>query len=130
MKRLFAVLLMAFSAVAQGQQAPDDAQGTDPFGEEHAQEKRMEQIAIGLRVQQNLRIASDRKEAEYAQNRRRCQAALQVAELCGKYAGTFYCDEKGFQPIAADASVKPVVMDNVSRYKMERCALDAAKRDP
>ncbi len=128
MKRLLAILLTAFSAVAQAQQAPQGAAG--PFGEEHAQQKEMEQIAIGLRVQQNLKITSDRKEAQYAQNRRRCQAALQVAELCGKFAGTFYCDEKGFQPIAADASAKRVVMNSVTRHKMERCALDAAKRNP
>ena len=90
----------------------------------------MEQIEIGMRVQQNLKIESERKEAQYAENRRRCRAALQVAELCGKFAGTFYCDEKGFQPVAADASVKPAVIGNVDRFKMERCPQDAAKRSP
>jgi hypothetical protein len=128
-QRLCVILLTAFGAVAQAQQAPQSTGYAGPFGEEHAQEKRMEQIAIGMRVQQNLKIASDRKEGQYAQNRRRCQAALQVAELCGKFAGTFYCDEKGFQPIAAGASARAVAMDNVGRHKMERCALDAAKRN-
>jgi len=133
MKRVLLILLMASTVAAHAQEAPDGLQSTGyagPVGEQHAQEKRLEQIAIGLRVQQHLKIAHARKETRYAENRRRCQAALQVAERCGKFAGTFYCDDKGFQPITADVTVKPVTMDNVSRYKMERCALDAAKRNP
>jgi hypothetical protein len=133
MERLLVVLLMAFSAAAQAQQAPEDAQGTGyagPFGEMHVQEKRLEQIAIGLRVQKNLKIASDRKEVQYAENRRRCQAALRIAESCGKFAGTFYCDDKGFQPIVPHLAIKPAALDNDGRYRMERCALDAAKRNP
>ena len=133
MKGLFVFLLTAASIAAYAQERPDDPEingYAGPFGEQHVQEKRLEQIAIGLRVKQIQRIASDRNEAQYAENRRRCQAALQVAELCGKYAGTFYCDEKGFQPIAADPAVKPAVLDNRSRYQMERCALDAARASP
>ena len=130
MKRLLAILLTAFSAVAHAQQAPQGTDNAGPVGEEHAQEKRLEQLAIGVRVQQNLKIASDRKEVQYAENRRRCQAALQVAELCGKFAGTFYCDEKGFQPIAPHLAIKPVALGRVDAYRMERCALDAAKRNP
>jgi len=133
MKRLLVILLTAFSAAAHTQQAPDGSQGdryAGPFGERHVQEKQREQVAIGVRVRHNLRLASDRNEAQYAENRRRCQAALQVAELCGKFAGTFYCDEKGFKPITVDTATRPIVMDNSTRHKMERCALDAAKRDP
>lgn len=133
MKRLLVILLTAFGVVAHAQQAPDDAQyirHSGPFGEKHVQEKQKERIAIGRRVQRNLSIASHRKELQYDENRRRCQEALQVAELCGKFAGTFYCDEKGFQPIAPDLAIKPVAMDNISRYRMERCALDVARRNP
>lgn len=125
MKHLLAILLAAASIAAHAQEGY-----AGPFGEKHAEEKRLEQIAIGLRVQQLLRIANQRKEVQYAESRRRCQAALQVAQLCGKFAGTFYCDEKGFQPVAADAAVKSVAMDSGSRFAMERCALDAAKRNP
>ena len=136
MKRALLALLMAFSVAAHAQRAPDGAEDAPykgyagPYGEKHVQKKRLERIAIGLRVQQLQRVASDRKEVQYAENRRRCQAALQVAQLCGKFAGTFYCDEKGFQPIAAGARAKPVAMNNGSRYTMERCALDAARHNP
>jgi hypothetical protein len=133
MRRHLAILLTASCVVAHAQEAPDYPQGSGyagSFDEKHAREKQLEQIAIGVRVQQILKVASDRHEVQYAENRRRCQAALKVAELCGKFAGTFYCDEKGFQPIAPDLAVKPAILDNGSRYKMERCALDAAARNP
>lgn len=133
MKGTLLALLVALSAVAHAQQAPDGDQGNGyagPYGEKHAEEKRREQVAIAVRVRQNLRIEADRKERQYAENRRRCQEALRVAELCGKFAGTFYCDEKGFQSITANVAIKPAAMDNVDRYNMERCVRDAVKRDP
>ena len=133
MKRALLVLLLASSVAAGAQELRDNPQAggyAGPYGEKHEQEKRLEQIAIGLRVQQNLKVASDRNEVQYAESRRRCQAALEVAELCGKYAGTFYCDEKGFQPIAPGGAAKPAPMDNTERYKMERCVLDATRRAP
>jgi len=133
MRRLLAILLTAACVVAHAQAVPDYPQGSGyagSFDEKHAQEKHLEQIAIGLRVEQILKLANDRKEAQYAENRRRCQAALKVAELCGKFAGTFYCDEKGFQPIVPALAVKPAAQCNAAGYQMERCALDAAKRNP
>ena len=133
MKRNLLILLLASSFAVHAQEAPDYAPGNPyygPFDEMHAYEKHREQIAIGLRVQQILKVASDRNEARYADNRRRCQAALKVAELCGTFAGTFYCDDKGFQPIAPELAVKPAALDNRSRYQMERCALDAARASP
>jgi hypothetical protein len=133
MKGTLLALLVALSAVAHAQQAPDGDQGSGyagPFGEKHVEEKRLEQVVIGLRVRQNLRIEADRKELQYAKNRQRCQEALRVAELCGKFAGTFYCDEKGFQSITANVAIKPAAMDNVGRHKMERCAQDAVRRNP
>lgn len=123
-KNALLLLLTAFSIAARAQ---DGYAG--PFSEGHIQEKQSERIAIGLRVQQNLRIARDRDEARYAENRRRCRTALRVAELCGKFAGTFFCDEKGFQRITVQAPIEPARTGNGDRYKMERCALDAAKRD-
>jgi hypothetical protein len=97
------------------------------FSERHVREKRLEGIAIGARTRQNLRNAAARDEARYAGNRRRCQAALEVAELCGKFAGTFYCNERGFQHIALEATARPA-LNRSARHKMERCALDAADR--
>lgn len=132
MRHLLAVLLTASCVTGHAQEASDNPQNrgyAGPFSEEHVQAKRLEQVAIGLRVQTNLRIANDRREAQYAENRRRCQAALQVAETCARPARTFSCDEKGFKPIPAVAATKHAAMSSGDRYKMERCALDAANRD-
>lgn len=131
-KHLLAVLL-TFSAATYAQAEPGPAHYdgyAEPFGRMHALRKQREQVAIGLRVQISLRIASERKEAQYAENRRRCQAALRVAETCARPARTFSCDEKGFKPIPAVAAAKHAVMSSGDRYKMERCVLDAANRDP
>jgi hypothetical protein len=131
MKHALLVLLVTLSASVH-------AQGSSPwtnerFTPEHQQEKQREQLAIALRVEQLQGASNDRKEVQYAENRGRCQAALRVADLCGKFAGTFYCDARGFRPIAANAAALPVVMDNGTRNRMEHCALAAAtgrKRSP
>lgn len=123
MKHAFLLLLLAALATAGHAQDGDGG----PFTEQHVQAKRLERIAMGLRAQQNLRIARGRQEIRYAENRRRCQQALRVAELCGKFAGTFYCDEKGFEPVAPAFAARPAALDNRSRYKMDRCALDASR---
>lgn len=123
MKHAFLLLLLV-GALATAGHAQDGDGG--PFTEQHVQAKRLERIAMGLRAQQNLRIARGRQEIRYAENRRRCQQALRVAELCGKFAGTFYCDEKGFEPVAPGFA-RPAVLDSRSRYKMDRCALDAGR---
>ena len=124
MKYALLLLLTAFGIAARAQDG-----NAGPFSEGHIQEKHSERIAIGLRVERNLGIARDRDEVRYAENRRRCQTALRVAELCGKFAGTFFCDEKGFQPITVQALIEPARVANRDRYKMERCALDVLKRD-
>ena len=131
MIRTVLALLFAASTVAHAQDVPDDPQRSGyarPFGEAHIQEKHREQIAIGLRVREHLRLARERDEARYAESRRRCQAALKVAELCGKHAGTFYCDDKGFKP--TNPAARPAALGNSARYKMERCVLDAARLNP
>src|SRR5690349_23893887 len=63
-------------------------------------------VAMKSRVEQLMKPANDRRAAQYAVNRERCQAALRVAELCGKFAGAFYCNERGFK---ATANFKPAV---------------------
>lgn len=84
-------------------------------------------VAMKSRVRQLMKPANDRRTAQYAVNRERCEAALRIAEQCGKFAGAFYCNEQGFK---ATANFKPPILDNISRNKMERCALDAAKASP
>lgn len=85
--------------------------------------------AIAIRVRARQAVSDGRNAPQYAENRSRCAMALRVADECGKYAGTFYCDEKGFQPTPkADRAERPV-LDNAGRYKMERCAQDSARRN-
>jgi hypothetical protein len=131
-KYLLAVLL-TFNAAAWAQADPGPAHYdgfAEPFGRVHARQKEREQAAVRLRLQANLTSANERREAQYAENRRRCEAALRVAALCGKFAGTFTCDVRGFKPVAVDAAVKHAAVNDGDRYRMERCALDAAGRDP
>ena len=134
MKHVLAILLtsvsLAAGAQAESERVQYDGYAAEPFGAAHTQLKQREQLAIGLRVQTNLRVANARREEQYAENRRRCQAALRVAAACGRYAGTFACDERGFRPTPVDASAKHAVISSGDRYRMERCALDAAGRDP
>jgi len=92
---------------------------------------RSEGLAIALRVRARQKPQDDRNAARHAENRQRCGVAMRVADRCGKFAGLFYCDEKGFVPIAQDVARRPVVLDNGSRYTMERCAAqEAAKSGP
>lgn len=114
---------------------PFDDSAEEPIGDWHdgapvdqQLSTRREEVAIAARVQEQQRPIDERKRAQYAENRSRCATALRIADACGKFAGTFYCDERGFQPIApANARV---VLDNAGRYRMERCAIDNAKRHP
>lgn len=54
---------------------------------------------------------------------------MQVAELCGKFAGTFSCNEKGFRLESGMevSAAKPTVISNGSAFKIEQCALQASK---
>src|SRR5580765_2159855 len=101
MKRvLIAMLLLALSATGVAQTSPA-------------------QVAISARAAESARASNAQQAAHYAENRQRCEAALRIAEQCGKFAGKFSCDEKGFKPIAPDATNRPVARDP---YKVERCA--------
>lgn len=90
---------------------------------------RQEGLVIAARVQARQKQLDERDAARHAENRQRCEAALRVAELCGKNSGTFYCDAKGFQPIAPGARVKSAFAGSRDRYTMESCALEAARSD-
>ena len=73
------------------------------------------------------KISGDRRITQYATNQRRCQNAMRIAALCGKFAGMFSCDEKGFRheestPVGA---LKPAAINHGSAFKMEQCALQA-----
>lgn len=85
--------------------------------------------AQALHMRMLLKPANDRREAQYAKNRHRCQNAMRVAALCGKFAGRFSCDEQGFRPesIVEVSLPKPSVTDNGSAFKMEQCAMQAMK---
>lgn len=66
-----------------------------------------------------------RKQDQYAANRARCQTALQVATMCGKYAGRFSCGERGFR-LATPIGVDGTAIGPAEIFKMDRCALQAA----
>lgn len=129
MRYLLAVLLSFSAAVcAQPDPGPAHYDGlAEPFGHAHARQKQRELVASGLRVQASLRMANERKEAQYAENRHRCQTALRAATTCGRVA-TFSCDSKGFKPIV-DAAARSVPLDDSARTQ-GRCALEAAARLP
>ncbi|HEX9625710.1 MAG TPA: hypothetical protein VGA00_02100 [Acidiferrobacterales bacterium] len=86
-----------------------------------------EGLAIATRVQARQKPLDERDAARHAENRQRCASALRIAELCGKNSGTFYCDAKGFQPIAPGERVKSAFAGSRDRYTMESCALQAAR---
>jgi hypothetical protein len=86
------------------------------------------QVALSLHAQESMAASRSRQAAHYAENRQRCQAALRVAELCGKFAGKFSCDEKGFKTLA-DKTGKPAIPDPAGASRMERCAVDAAGKN-
>jgi hypothetical protein len=94
-----------------------------------AQPTNRAQTALNSRAQERQNDANAEQAAHYAANRQRCQAALRIAKLCGKFAGRFSCDEKGFKEPEATAR-KPPALDAASTYRMERCAADAAGKSP
>jgi hypothetical protein len=112
--------------------APLLADATAAWDSERPDPRRLhmqqEGLAIAIRVRARQAVSDDRDAARYAENRSRCATALRVAAACGKFAGTFYCDEKGFQPIPEAERVERPVPDSGAKYKMERCALDAASK--
>lgn len=110
---------------------PADALGDWHTGEPVQRQPwaRKQQRTMALQVQARQKKLDDRLAVQHAENRQRCASALRVAAACGKFAGTFYCGEKGFQPIAPEARVSPVAMNNASRHAMERCATQAARRE-
>jgi hypothetical protein len=91
---------------------------------------REESIAIAARVLVRREGTNQRVAQQHAENRDRCVEAMRVAHLCGKNAGTFYCDSHGFQSIPVAAREKPVALSNGARHQMEQCARDARASRP
>ena len=103
--------------------SPTDAE----IGHPSARRERAQQeaVAIAARVRQRQEQPDQRDALRHAENRERCVEALRVAELCGKHAGTFYCDAHGFRPIAVAARAKDVGSGHGHPWQVERCAVDA-----
>lgn len=112
-------------------EARDYGQGgwTDEQRRQRRIQAKDEGRAETLRVRMLQKPANDRKAAEYAENHLRCQNAMRIAALCGKFAGKFSCDEKGFrpEPVRDISAPRPGVVDNGSAFKMDQCALQAAR---
>lgn len=121
MKCILFVLLMALGATAQGQSASDSA--GQPGARRPAAEK--QQLAIGMRVSERVNSLDARKAAQYAENRERCQVALRIAEQCGRFAGAFYCDEKGFKAIPERERIKVVARHKLSPVEQQSCGMTA-----
>lgn len=103
--------------------SPNDAE----IGYPSARRVRAQQeaVTIAARVRQRQEQSNQRDALRRADNRERCIEALRVAELCGKHAGTFYCDAQGFQPVPLTGRTRTAVLDNDSTFRMERCVVEA-----
>ena len=88
-----------------------------------------ERVAMTQGLEARQRVVGDRQALQHAENRRRCESALRAAAACGKVAGTFYCDARGFRPITPEAGTAATRMGNEARYAMEHCVREFVKRD-
>jgi hypothetical protein len=123
---LMASFLLAAATFSLALAAHAQAVDSDPWGTRAPQESR----AMAARVRQHQAQLEARDAARYAENRRRCAAALRIAELCGRHAGTFYCDARGFQPIPQAQRAREIPLDNPARQLMDECARRAAQGGP
>lgn len=112
MKCALFLLLLTLGATAQAQSASRPAAAT-------------QELAIGMRVSARVNTLDASKAAQYAENRERCQAALRIAEQCGRFAGAFYCDEKGFRAIPARERIKVIARRDLSPEERQRCEMTA-----
>lgn len=81
------------------------------------------------RIRRLLKPTFERREAQYAENRKRCEEARQVAAICGKHAGTFTCNLKGFR-LRDSSQFDATPLDttvSIHRYETEQCALRVSK---
>lgn len=76
-----------------------------------------------------LKAQREGKALEYAGNRHRCQDAMRISALCGKFAGMFFCDDQGFRPIPQTerGARRMPALSNDQAFTMEQCALQAAQ---
>lgn len=91
-------------------------------------EGRARNKAETLRVRELLSAQLAVRAAGYAQDQQRCETAMQVAALCGKYAGTFSCNAKGFKHIggAVNTPISALTGNgNGAAFNVEHCALQA-----
>lgn len=91
-----------------------------------------ESDASASRVKAHLKSESDHRDAGHAASQRNCRGAMQIAALCGKFAGMFSCDSRGF---VRESSKQPALLADrsmgkpASAFTMQRCALQAASGD-
>ncbi len=92
------------------------------------QRARAESAASALRVKSHLKSQTDRQAAGHATSQRNCVDALQIARLCGKFAGQFSCDDRGFvRESLADRRLRgSTASDGLGAHDIDRCALQAA----
>jgi hypothetical protein len=146
MNKILALLLVTLCAVAQAQPVyrcengrgdlsyqdkpctpPPEASNIDDTRQQGIQQT-LDVYKPPLGLKTTLKPLNDPKATEYSDNNRRCQNALRITELCGKFAGDFSCDARGFHhESAADVSVfKSVSAGKISDYNIGQCALRAA----
>lgn len=94
-----------------------------------AQQRAQEAAADKLesqRIRQLLKGSGERRSAQHGENRRRCETALRVAELCGKFAGRFSCDDQGFRLLPGAVATGEFAGGERQDYMVNQCALRAA----
>lgn len=94
-----------------------------------AQQRALEAAATRVenqRVQLLLKGSGERRSAQYGQNRRRCETAMRIAALCGKFAGRFSCGDQGFRLLPGVAATGEATGGERQDYMVNQCALRAA----
>lgn len=82
--------------------------------------------AENQRVRLLLKGSGERRSAQHGQNRRRCETAMRIASLCGKFAGRFSCDDQGFRLLPGVVAVGESGGGARQDYMVNQCALRAA----
>lgn len=134
-------LLIAFSAAAAQAGEPVPPMVSVALTErghgdwQHFQRKQRRRQEYQMAISETARLEllqkpfRDRQAVGHAGNLRRCENAMRVAALCGKHAGMFFCDEKGFRPAPVTPTniLRRVTLSNGEAFNMEQCALQAMK---
>lgn len=92
------------------------------------QSHRHQNDAEQRRLQLLLQTLNIQRDAEYAASRARCENAMRIAAICGKYSGRFYCDDKGFRAVPAEqAPPMQPALNARDALSMEQCARQASR---